>query len=174
MQNNELISKQSLRFQEPVSVLTTPKIFEMFLILQRIDGRKYILFKLEYHLHAFTFITTFVHNYGVIRLCWGAIAERFSASKLCSDCRVVRMWVRPCVAVTMVRVSLSNIFNCTLPRSIYGYMWRVEVDIVFDKSLWRTTVAQCCMLPRKLWYWLRGNNVKRIGTLSRGVMHFLN
>ena len=53
---------------------------------------------------------------------WSAMAERFSASDLCSDGRVVRMWVR-ILAVTVVLVSLSKAlnYNCfSSPRSING------------------------------------------------------
>ena len=53
------------------------------------------------------------------------LAERFSASDLCSDGWVVRMWVR-ILAVTVVLVSLSKTlnYNCfSLPRSINGDLW---------------------------------------------------
>ena len=43
------------------------------------------------------------------------------------------MWVR-ILAVSVVRVSLRKTFNCTLLFFSQEYV-RVEVDIVFDKSL---------------------------------------
>ena len=54
-----------------------------------------------------------------------AMAERFSASDLRSDGRVVRMWVR-ILAATVVLVSLSKTlyYNCfSSPRSINGDLW---------------------------------------------------
>ena len=68
------------------------------------------------------------------RRLWHAMSERFSASDLCSDSRVVRMWVR-ILAATMVLVSLSKTLYCNCfssPRSINGYLVRVEIVIVFD------------------------------------------
>ena len=44
---------------------------------------------------------------------WNAMAERFSASDLCSDGRVVRMWVRiPIVNVMLVSPSETLNYNC--------------------------------------------------------------
>ena len=49
----------------------------------------------------------------ILLVIWCAMAERFSASDLCSDGRVFRMWVR-ILAATMVFMSLSNTLyhNC--------------------------------------------------------------
>ena len=66
---------------------------------------------------------------------WGAMAERFSALDLCSDGRVVRMWVR-ILTTTVVLVSLSKTLNydCFSSPKI-EYKWgplRAEMVIVFD------------------------------------------
>ena len=61
----------------------------------------------------------------VSRAMWGVMAERFSASDLCSDGRVIRMWVR-ILAANMVLVSVSKTLDCNCfssPRSINGHLW---------------------------------------------------
>ena len=62
------------------------------------------------------------------------MAERFSASDLCSDGRVIRMWVR-ILATTVVPGSLSKILYHTFsaPRSTCVPA-RVDVDIVFEEA----------------------------------------
>ena len=55
----------------------------------------------------------------------GVMAERFSASDLCSDGCVVWMWVW-ILAATVVLVSLSKTLYCNCfssPSSINGYLW---------------------------------------------------
>ena len=59
-----------------------------------------------------------------------AMAERFSASDLCSDGRVIRMWVR-ILAATVVLVSFSKTLyhNCLHPGVVPV---RAELVVVFD------------------------------------------
>ena len=64
---------------------------------------------------------------------WSAMVERFSALDLCSDGRVVRMWVR-ILAATVVLVSLSKTLyhNCFSPPRRKWVPVRAELVIVFD------------------------------------------
>ena len=61
------------------------------------------------------------------------MAERFNASDLCSDGRVVRMWVR-ILAATTVLVSLSKTLyhNCFSPPRSKWVPVRAELVVVFD------------------------------------------
>ena len=64
------------------------------------------------------------------------MAERFSALDLCSDGRVVRMWVRTPTA-TVVLMSLSKILyhNCFSPLGSKWVPVRAELVVVIDYPL---------------------------------------
>ena len=65
------------------------------------------------------------------------MAERFSASNLCSVGRVVRMWIR-ILAATVVLVALSKTLNslyiAALHPGVHESPVRVEVDDVFEQA----------------------------------------
>ena len=81
------------------------------------------------NLHVFTWcraIATFRHlSVGKPEVEWSAMVERLSASDLCSDGGVVRMWVQ-ILAATMVFVSFSKTLyhNCFSPSGpgVNGYL----------------------------------------------------
>ena len=107
---------------------------------------------------------------------WGAMAERFSALDLCSEGRVIRMWVQ-ILAVTVVLVSLmSKTLYCAVLLSNQECKWvpvRVEMVIVFDQPCsvkGGCTAGLYTPQGAERDYWndigsvTRGNNVKCIGT----------
>ena len=70
------------------------------------------------------------------------MAERFSASDLCSDGRIVRMWVRiPTTTVVLMSLSKTCHHNCfSPPRSKWAPV-RAELVVVFDEPYMRKMAA---------------------------------
>ena len=82
---------------------------------------------------------TYKHKqYATVNTVWSAMVERFSALDLCSDNRVIRMWVR-ILAATMVLVSFSKTYyhNCFSPPSSKWVPVRAELVVVFDSPMCR-------------------------------------
>ena len=64
---------------------------------------------------------------------WSAMTERFSASDLCSDGRVVRMWIRiPTATVVLMSLSKTLYRNCFSPPMSKWVPVRAELVVVFD------------------------------------------
>ena len=104
------------------------------------------------------------------------IVERLSASDLCSDGWVVRMWVR-ILAATMVLVSFSK----TLYRNCFS-KWvpvRAELVVVFDSPYTRRNGSNWAVYSLGSWNGFRndfmslmsrGNNIKRRDTSCKSAI----
>ena len=69
---------------------------------------------------------------------WSVMAERFSASDLCSDGWVVGMWVRiPAATVVLVSLSKTLYHNCFSPPRSKWVPVRAELVVVFDEPSMR-------------------------------------
>ena len=90
-------------------------------------------------------------QFGVGTTIWSAVAERFSASDLCSDGRVARMCFRtPTATVVLMSLSKTLYHNCfSPPRSKMGTC-EGSVGCCVWLALYAPKWQQLsCMLPRK-------------------------
>ena len=72
-------------------------------------------------------------NVLLIFFLWSVMVERFSAFDLCSDSRVVRMWVRtPTTTVALMSLSKTVYHNCFSPPRSKWVPVRAELVVVFD------------------------------------------
>ena len=88
---------------------------------------------------------------------WSAMVERFSASDLCSDGWVVRMWVRiPTATVVLVSLSKTLYHNCFSPPRSKWVPVRAELVVagwaVYSPGSWDGFRNDLCT------WWAGGNN----------------
>ena len=102
------------------------------------------------------------------------LIERFSASSLCSDGWVVRVWVRIPTATVVLICPWAWHFTCTIIASLHpgvnGYLWGQSWLLCLISHICAEMAAIELYTPRELrWFqeWLmrlmsRGNNIMRL------------
>ena len=77
----------------------------------------------------------------------GAMAKRSRASDLCSDGRVVRMWVRILATNVLLVIKKDTLLIHYIASLHQGVPVRLQVDIVFEKSSEALQQAQAVYSP---------------------------